>query len=375
MCLRCRTPIETTTGRSLSAALACSIAVLLLLVPVDTLPLLQAEFLGQSSSGSLAAGVARLWHHDWIALAGLSVIFVIVLPALRTVLLVLVLATLHRQARPPWLGHAFRWAVWLNPWSMLDVFLLAVAIGYYYLTAIEHLSMQIELGGYLLLAAGLLTMLSHAALDEQTVWRKIGGEAPLVPGGRATGCDTCGLIMPVAGHGARCPRCGARSRRRGREAAASAAALLTTAAILFLPANLYPMNLSDLLGMQRTYTNFGYVRQLCQLGLWPLGVLTFWTSIVTPALMIACVGWCVVSVARGSSNRLALKTQLLRMVAETGRWSETGPLSIVFFVPLIHFGRLGAEAAGWGATAFIVMTLLMIAASVTLDPKLLWRPR
>ena len=38
-----------------------------------------------------------------------------------------------------WLGPIFRWAVSLDRWAMLDVFLLAVAVGYFYLTTIEHL--------------------------------------------------------------------------------------------------------------------------------------------------------------------------------------------------------------------------------------------
>ncbi|HET9106113.1 MAG TPA: paraquat-inducible protein A [Steroidobacteraceae bacterium] len=372
VCLRCRAPVESTRGRSADAALACAAATLLLLLPVDTLPLLQAELLGQSSARSLTSGVARLWHHDWIALAGLSAICVIVLPAMRLGLLVLVLGTLRLGRRPRWLGPAFRWAMRLEPWSMLDVFLLAVAVGYYYLTVVEHVDIRIELGGGLLLLAGMLTMMSRATLDERAVWRAIGPDTGAVPRDGAMGCRACGLIQPLTCEGATCPRCGQRNRLRKPNASASAAALVSAALILFFPANVYPMNISDLLGVHRTYTNFGYVRQLFHLGLWPLGLLTFWTSIITPALMIAAVAWCVLSVERRSGRRLVLKTQLLRMVTETGRWSETGPLSIVFFAPLMDFGRLGAESAGWGATAFIVMTLLLIAASVTFDRRLLW---
>jgi len=372
ICLRCRTRIESTSGRSLNVALACSIAVLLLLLPVDTLPLLRAEFLGQSSARSLAEGVGHLWAHDWITLAALSTIFVIVLPAVRTALLVAVLGMLRLRQRPPWLGCAFRWAVWLGPWAMLDVFLLAVAVGYYYLTEIEHLTVRIELGGILLLVAGLLTMLARAALEERTVWRAIGAESPAVAGEHALGCGTCGLVQPPPRAGGRCPRCGARNRPRRLDATPRTAALVSAAFVLLFPANFFPMNSSNLLGVHREYTNFGYVQQLWHHGLWPLGVITFWTSIITPALMISCVGWCVLSVERRSARRLALKTQLLRMVAETGRWSETGPLSIMFFAPLIDFGRLGAENAGWGATAFIVMTLLVIAAAVTFDSRVMW---
>jgi paraquat-inducible protein A len=372
VCLRCRTLLESTIGRSVSAALACTIATLLLLPWVDTLPLLKAELLGQRSESSLVSGVAQLWNHGWIVLAGLSFIFVIILPAVRMALLTLVLAALRLGRHPPWLGRVFRWAVWLDRWAMLDVFLLAVAVGYFYLTTIERLDVIIESGGRILIAAGLLATVCRATLDERTIWRAIGKEAAGVPEERAIGCETCGLIQPAVRDGARCPRCAARIRARKPEAAVITAALISTSFVLLFPANIYPMNSSDLLAEQRTYTNFGYVLQLWHLGLSPLSLLTFWTSILNPALMIACLAWCVLSVWRRSRRRLVLKTRLVRMVSEAGRWSETGPLTIVFFVPLIDFGHLGAEAAGWGATAFILMNLLTISASVTFDPRLLW---
>lgn len=372
VCLRCRNQLESTIGRSLDAALGCTVAALALLPLVDTLPLLKAEMLGQRSESSLITGVVQLWHHDWVVLATLSVVFVVALPAVRMGLLAFVLGSLRLGLRPAWLGPAFRWAVWLDRWAMLDVFLLAVAVGYYYLTTIERLDVTIESGGRFLLAAGLLTTLSRATLDERTVWRAIGGDTGAVPYDRAMGCRTCGLVQPTVREGGPCRRCGVRMRARKRDAVAITGALVTTAFILLFPANICPMNSSDLLGINLAYTNFGYVLQLWHLGLWPLSVVTFWTSILNPALMMACLGWCVLSVWRRSGRRLVLKTRLLRTVAEAGRWSETGPLTIVFFVPLIDFGHLGAETAGAGATAFIVMGLLTMAASVTFDPRLMW---
>lgn len=375
VCLRCRTPIESTIGRSLDAALACTLLTLALLPEVDTFPLLKAELLGQPSERTLTAGVAQLWYHGWIALAGLSVVFVIVLPVLRLGLLAVVLGALRFGLRPHWLGRAFRWAVSLDRWAMLDVFLLAIAVGYYYLATIEHLQVIIESGGRFLLAAGLLTMLSRATLDERTVWRAIGGEAAATPGGHVIGCRTCGLLQPAACEGAPCSRCGARVHAREPEAVVIAAALICGSFILLFPANIYPMNASDLLGEPLSYTNFGYVLQLWHLRLWPLSVITFWTSILNPALMMACLAWCVLSVWRRSGQRLVLKTRVLQIVAEGARWSGTGPLTIVFFVPLIDFGHLGAESAGWGATAFILMNLLTIAASATFDPRCMWDAR
>jgi len=372
VCLRCGTQIATTIGRSLTAALACDVATLALLPTVYTLPLLKAELLGQRSQSSLLASVSHLWHEGWIALAGLSVIFVILLPVVRTGLLTLVLGALRLGFHPPWLGRVFRWTVWIDRWAMLDVFLVAVAVGYCYLTTIEHLDVIIESGARVLVVAGVLTMLSRAMLDQRTIWRAIGAESAALPCEGAIGCPTCGLLQSPAREGGPCPRCGARMYARKPQAIAATAALVSTAFILFFPANIYPMNSSDLLGQQLQYTNFGYAVQLSHLGLWPLSGLTFWTSILNPALMMACLGWGLLSVWRRSTRRLVLKTRLVRTVAETGRWSQTGPFTIVFFVPLIDFGHLGAEAVGWGATAFVVMIALIIAASVTFDPRLMW---
>jgi paraquat-inducible protein A len=371
-CVRCRANLELTSGRSIHAALACSLATLLLLFPVNCLPLLKVGLLSVPSERLVATGFAELAAQGWILLAGLATLGVIVLPFVRFGLLSMALAALSLGRRPPWLGAAFRWAVWLDRWAMMDVFLVAVAIGYYYLTAIEHLSATIEPGGQCLAAAGILSMLSRAALDRRTVWRAIAGEAEARAGARTIGCRTCGLIQPQSREGGRCPRCAAPILARKQDSAAWTAALLAAAGILFFPANILPMNISNLLRSHHAYTNFGYVVQLWNLGLWPLAMVTFWTSILTPAIMLGALGWCVLSVWRRSCRKLLLKTGAFRMVAETGRWSMTGPLSIAYMVPLLDFGPLGSEAVSWGATAFLGMVALLMAASLTFDPRLLW---
>lgn len=178
--------------------------------------------------------------------------------------------------------------------------------------------------------------------------------------------------MPLSHDGQRCPRCGARLWLRKPDAAVWTAALLIAALALVLPANIYPMNVSNHLGQEVRYTILTGVQDLFKAGLYPLGVLVFCTSILTPAVKIFALGWGVLSVWRRSPRRLIAKTKALRIVAEMGRWSNTDAFAIVFFVPLIHFGPLGSENAGWGATAFVMMTVLTMVASVTFDPRLMW---
>ena len=372
VCVQCRNDLERTSGRSISAALACSIATLLLLLPVNTLPLLRMTVLSFHSDNVISVGISQLWHHGWIFLAGLSAVYVVGLPFVRFGLLSAVLGAIRLGRRPGWLGPAFRWSLWLDIYAMLDVFLLAACVGYYRLSNVNQARISLGIGGECFIAAAFLTMLSRATLDRRTVWRAIGGELKLRPGEKVVGCWTCDLIQPVSAEGAPCPRCGMKLHARKRRAMVRTAALLVAALLLVPPSNFYPMNISNQLGSQLNYTIFTGVRDLFKHGLWPLGALIFCTSILIPIGKILAIAWCVVSVLRRSAKHLVTKTRIFRIVAELGRWSKADPFTIVFFVPLMNFGALGSDTAGWGATAFMLMTTITMFATNTFDSRLMW---
>jgi paraquat-inducible protein A len=297
---------------------------------------------------------------------------VIVAPLARFGLLSITLGALRMGYRPRWLGPAFRWSVWLDPWGMTDVFLLASFVGFYRLINLSQADVSIQMGGACFMAAGFLTMLTRAALDQRTVWRAIGPEASVRAGVETLSCTTCDLVQPLTREGDACPRCGARLEARKTDSIARTAALLIAALVLYVPANVLPMNISNQLGDRVGYTIFTGVRELFANGMWPLGIIIFCTSIVIPLAKIVVVGWCVLSVRRRSQKHLVAKTTAFRSVAELGRWSNTDPFTIVFFVPLVHFGALASANAGWGAPAFMMMSVLTMAASVTFDPRLMW---
>jgi paraquat-inducible protein A len=372
ICIRCENDLEATSGRSLGAALACSLATLILLIPTNVLPLMRMDLFREHGENVIFIGVKVLVEHGWVLLGGLSAILVIVLPFLRFGLLTAVLAALRFDRRPSWLGRAFRWSMWLDPWAMVDVYLLAAFVGYYRLAHVQQANVRIELGGICFMCAAVLTMLTRATLDQRTVWRAIGGEVTAKPGVPQLGCTTCDLIQPLSQEGKPCPRCGATLHTRKVDSMPRTAALLAAAFILFFPANLLPMNVSSRLGTHINYTIFAGIQELFKSGLWPLGGLIFCTSILIPAGKIFAVAWCAFSAWRGSTKHLVRKTKLFRVVAELGRWSKTDPFTIVFFVPLMNFGALGSATAGWGATAFLIMTMLTMFASNTFDPRLMW---
>jgi paraquat-inducible protein A len=293
VCIRCEGDLEKTAGRSVNAALACSVATFVLLLPSNILPLVSIDVFGMHAQSIIAVGIWRLLQHQWVLLAGLSALFVIVLPFVRFGLLTAVLGALRLGFRPRWLGKAFRWTIWLDLWAMQDVFLLATGVGYYRLSHINEAQITIEIGGACFIAAAVLTMLSRATLDRRTVWRTIGGETQASPGEPMMGCTSCDLVQPPACSGRPCPRCGARLRLRRPHALMRTTALVVAAFILLFPANIYPMNVSDQLGRDVGYTIFKGIEDLFDTGQWPLGVVVFCTSLLIPVLKIFGIAWCI----------------------------------------------------------------------------------
>ncbi|MEO6872206.1 MAG: paraquat-inducible protein A [Chthoniobacterales bacterium] len=371
-CNLCGADLERTSGRSITAGLCCALGTFALLIPGNLLPLLSVGIFGMHNHNRLASGIAMLWDRDWLLLAILTGAFALVLPFIRFGLLSAVLATVRLGYRPRWLGHGYRWALWLDVWAMPDVYLLAGFVGYFRLIHVSEMTTKVGTGGYCFLAAALLAMVARASIDRRTVWRAIAPEAEVPEEEEAVSCTTCDLVQPLDCAGRDCPRCGAHLRTRKPYAMLRATALTIAAFVLFFPANILPMNTSIQLGRPVTYTIFKGVQELFENGLWPLGVIIFCTSIAIPGVKILGMGWLIWSVRRRSKKHLILRTKFHRFITEIGRWSNVDPFAITVFVPLMTFGTLASSDAAWGSTAFIAVVVLTLLATMCFDSRLIW---
>ena len=149
---------------------------MLLLFPANLMPLLRVSFDGSAASSRLGSGVIGMWAEGWVLLAVIVGLQGIILPFLRFGMLSAVLAAIRFRRQRPWTGRVFRWAEHLDLWAMPDVFLIGAVIGYSRVAA--RLPMHIAPGGWCLLAAAALSMLTRACLDRRAVWRRIAPPPP-----------------------------------------------------------------------------------------------------------------------------------------------------------------------------------------------------
>lgn len=369
-CRVCGAPLERPAGRSLDAALACAATTLILLVPGNLLPFLITSVAGVSRESRLLTGAQAMWADGQAVVAIAAALFTVVLPFLRFGLLTLALGALRLGRRPDWVGPALRAAARLQTWAMVDVLLLALGVAYFRLAA--TVPTRIEPGALCMIAAGVGALLTRATLDKAAVWALLAPDRAAPPDAAATSCPACGLVLPAEAAGEGCPRCGERVRARLTDGLWRSAALTLAGAVLYIPANIYPMATLPIQLKPTAYTVLQGVFDLVQAKLLGLALLVFTASFVIPLLKLAVMGVCIASVLRRSPAHLRAKTSLYRVVVEIGRWSMVDPLVIACFVPVTKYNAILYGRADPAASFFTAVVILTIIAADQFDPRLMW---
>ena len=369
-CSRCATQLEHCAGKSLDVTLACSVGILVLLIPAFVAPFLTTYALGTSLTSTLPMSASVLWQNGHALLSLTVGLFVLILPLVRFTALSLVLAALRADARPAWLAPMFRMCNALQTWAMLDVFLLGLMVAYIRLRA--SLVVSLGPGGMCFIAAAVLSLVARATLDRAQVWRMIAPDR--VAGGKGCyiACPACEEVLPIADADRHCPRCEARLRIRKPFSYNKTFALLAAAALLYLPANVYPIATIPIDLKPTSYTVLGGVVDLLKSHLIGLALLVFSASFTIPLLKMLGLAWCAFSAVRRSTRHLVGKTHVYRVIEEIGRWSMVDPLTIACFVPVLQFNSLIDGRAEAAATPFAGVVILTTFAVKCFDARLMW---
>ncbi|KND58189.1 Paraquat-inducible protein A [Candidatus Burkholderia verschuerenii] len=187
-------------------------------------------------------------------------------------------------------------------------------------------------------------------------------------------CHSCGLVQPLAHtiEKQRCTRCHATVHRRNPDSIARTWALLISAAILYIPANLFPiMHTASILGSEDDTIMSG-VALFWNDGDIPLAAVIFIASILVPMLKLISIGFLLISVQRRSKWQPRQRTTMFRIVEGIGRWSMLDVFVITLTVALVRFNSLAVITAGPGALAFASVVVLTMLASMQFDPRLIW---
>lgn len=191
------------------------------------------------------------------------------------------------------------------------------------------------------------------------------------------GCHACHQVhryseMEGSRAHAGCGRCGARLHYRKPNSLSRSWAFLIAAAVLYIPANTYPIMKVVQLGQGTPDTILSGVARLIESGLWPLAVLVFAASVAIPILKIIAIAFLLTSVSGRSTIDPVARTRLYRLVEVVGRWSMVDIFMVSILIALVRLGNLAEITPGVGAMAFASVVVLTMLSAMSFDPRLIW---
>lgn len=183
-------------------------------------------------------------------------------------------------------------------------------------------------------------------------------------------CHTCCKLSPASLH--RCPRCGATLHLRITDSVQRTVALLITATILYIPANVYPIMVTEYLGVPEASTIMGGVVVLVKLGSIPVAAVIFIASVVVPLAKIAAMFYLTWSVARRKLEGPRRRTKLYVVAEFVGKWSMIDVFVVAILVALVQLQGLLAFYPGIAAYSFAGVVLVTMVAAENFDSRLMW---
>ena len=380
-CVRCGTVLRGHRRNTIEHALAIACAALVLLGVTASATMMTVQTAGIVHQADLIAGPEELTRRGMYSLA-LAVVFTsLVAPMAKLAGTVYVLALLQTRHPPRHIRRVFLFVRKLTPWSMSEVLLLGAFVAYVKLQALVTITAGPALISLMVLAFVMFWLDSE--LDAQDVWeamarKGLGDAAPPARPGPGAGvrplaCHSCGLVSPQQPEAdPRCPRCGSALHRRKPNSITRTWALVISAAILYIPANYYPVLTVIQLGSGAPSTILGGVIELVDAREWPLAALVFAASIAIPLLKLVGLATMLLCTQLGAAGWLHERTQLFAVVEFIGRWSMIDIFMESLLGALVQFGTLVTIDPGMGAIAFCAVVILTMFAAASFDPRLMW---
>jgi len=184
-------------------------------------------------------------------------------------------------------------------------------------------------------------------------------------------CPKCTAVNIDKGNKNICRRCGTSIYHHQHFSTEKSWAFLITAIIAYIPANLYPMLITNQFGHQEGSTILGGVILLWEHGSYPIALIIFFASIMIPVMKFLILIYLLISVKYPlGKDRKVNKHKLYYMTEVVGPWSMIDVFVVAILAALIHMANISI-VAGTAATAFAISVFFTLLAAHAFDETLI----
>ena len=170
-CPRCGHLLTQNTADGLTRSLAFALAAATALVMSMAFPFLSLQASGQEQVMTLPRSAYELYQDGYLSIAILVMGPIIAVPALMIAALVALLAAIRQGKRARWFVPTGRFLFFLNPWSMVEVFVIGVLVSLVKIGAMATVILGISFWAYVVFAICFIATLAN--LDRVQLWERI----------------------------------------------------------------------------------------------------------------------------------------------------------------------------------------------------------
>ncbi|OAT22885.1 membrane integrity-associated transporter subunit PqiA [Proteus myxofaciens] len=374
-CPRCHTVLISRWRQPFYQPVALAISSLFMLLMACLFEFVSMEVAGISNTITLIQIPTVMFSENYTELGAFFLLFVQIVPTFCMIAIILLCTPIRLPRKLQiWLSRIL---FQLKSWCMAEIFLAGILVSFVKLMAYGDIGLGLSFLPYVLYC--LLQVRAFQCLDRHTLWEKLearpqypkieSGKSGLKQGVRL--CRSCTAILPVTQH--ECSRCEVKGYARKTKSLQWTIALLITSLILYIPANLLPIMITQSLGNDYYSTIMAGVILLWEDGSYPVAMVIFIASIMVPSLKMIAIGWLCWDAHKPKGRRDPARMHFIYEIVEfVGRWSMIDVFVIAVLASLVRMGRLMSIYPDYGVVLFALVVVLTMFSAMMFDPRLTW---
>lgn len=184
------------------------------------------------------------------------------------------------------------------------------------------------------------------------------------------GCTRCARVWPMGQ--ATCGRCGATLQSRDPRSLSRVWAWWVAGVMAYIPANLYPMLVTNRLGRTKDDTIVEGAIELMHHGNYGIAAVVLIASVAIPLAKFIAIAYLAMSVRRVNLLSAHRRYQLYEFVEYIGRWSMIDVFVVAILSALVSLSFVVTITPGPACLAFAASVIFTMLSAQAFDSRLIW---
>ncbi len=184
-------------------------------------------------------------------------------------------------------------------------------------------------------------------------------------------CPYCQAVNIDTGDNTICRRCDSKILHFKHISFQKSLAYLITAMILFIPANFYPVLITEQFGIQSANTILGGIVVLWENGSYPIAIIILLASIFVPVIKFILILYLLLSAKFKIYTKSVDKLRLFHITELLGPWSMIDVFVVSILAALVQMTSVEIHP-GVGISAFALMVFFTLLSALAFDTRLIW---